>query len=297
MIIGIPEIIRFQGKVRAVVEISAAEAPVPRTLWFEVPEGRAGFLSRRADAAMLAMLVPAMKSGEDIRIEGAISARLLESANGECQRILRKVMPFLKQIKVEAASTMTSAEAPPHAHVTGYSGGGDTLCTLLCPRPPDTPAFTHVTHYNVGSHGRGKKGREAFGERVRRAATGAARFGLALIPADSNLDEFYDKKTDFIATHAIRNAAATLCLQNGIARYEYSSAYHRKRQGEKTEGDISRVEDALMPLFSTETLTLTDAADVHRLWQRHEPGGKDPLPRGTAHRLRTPRRLRGTQED
>lgn len=255
MIIYRPVLIRSPESIRYVVAVGGGIRPGDDSLWFDFPDEYKGFVTDCSDAALTALLIPAMRAGQDIRVEGAVSAQLLQSLNGEVQALLRQVMPFLKQIRIEAAEVKSREHGIPRACATGYSGGGDSLCTLLFPRPAGTPPFSHITHYNVGSHGKGANGRKAYLARLARAKSAADRLNIPLIGCDSNLDEFFDKKTDFISTHSVRNAAATLCLQGGLARYEYSGAYHRSRQGMRMAGDISRLEDMIVPLLSTETLS------------------------------------------
>jgi len=227
-----------------------------RELWFATTDEHAALLSTRSDAAMLALLVPCMQAGENLVVRGKVSPRLLESLNGPVQRMLREVMPTLRPIRIEAADACAAPAGPAAIRLTGFSGGGDSLYTLLHPRPGDDPAPTHLFNANVGGHGEGASADAIFRLRLARLREAARRLGRPLIPVDSNLRAFHDHETNFLATVIPRTVAAVLAIQTGAASFEFSNAYHRSRQGVEVRGDVSRIEDVLLPLLSTESLAM-----------------------------------------
>ena len=235
-------------------------------LWFSVPPDQAHRLSGRSDAAMLALLVPSMQVGEDLVVRGTVSPRLLASLNGPVQDLLLKVMPDLRRVRIEAEDTCAAPEQAGSDLLTGFSAGGDSLHTLLRPREPGEPRPTHLLNVNVGGHGEGAAADAIFRLRLARLGGAARELGLPLLALDSNLRRFHDRRTDFLATIIVRTAAAVLALQPGASGYEFSNAYHRNRQGVLLKGDISRIEDELLPLLSTESLAMrATGSDLTRI--------------------------------
>lgn len=253
--VSAPQLSHEGRHIRCTFKILNLDSSSGSLLWFEVPAEYENFLSQRSDAAMVAMIVPAMQADKDLFIEGIVSKKLLAEINtGKFQEILIRAMPKLKRITVRAESTRDQPEIKPQYKSMGFSAGGDSFATLLASSSLGIKEFTHLTHYDVGSHGRGKAGKKVFQTRVVRVQSAARKIGLPVIPVNSNLNDFYDKETDFISTSVVRNAAATLVIQRGMAEYVFSGAYHRRRQGILLKGDITRAEDEFTPLLSTESL-------------------------------------------
>ena len=112
---------------------------------------------------MVAMIVPAMQAGRDLFIEGIVSAKLLAEINThKFQEIIIRAIPSLKKIVVRAESSSNQPEVKALYKSMGFSGGGDSFATLLASSSRGIAEFTHLTHYNVGSHGRGKAGEKVF---------------------------------------------------------------------------------------------------------------------------------------
>lgn len=244
------------GWTRLTYGVSDGKRLAGRDLTFAVPDEHAGMLSLRSDAAMLGLLVPAMQAGEDITVLGEVSPRLLASLNGPVQEMLLRVMPGLRRIRIEARRASAAPAGPGERYLMGFSGGGDSLHNMLRPRPAGDPAPTHLVNANVGAHGEGTKADAIFRQRLARLGEAARRLGRPLIPVDSNLRQFHDSETHFLATAIPRTAAAMLAIQSGAVGFEFSNAYHRSRQGVEVEGDVSRLEDEMLPLLSTETLSM-----------------------------------------
>jgi hypothetical protein len=165
-------------------------------------------------------------------------------------------MPELTPIRILAEHTDAAPEQAGAGQLLGFSAGGDSLYTLLRPREPDDPRPSMLFNANVGGHGEGEAADAIFRMRLARLAGAARELGLPLVAVDSNLRRFHDRGTDFLATVILRTAAAVLAIQAGASGYEFSNAYHRNRQGVLVKGDISRVEDELLPLLSTESLAM-----------------------------------------
>ena len=252
MIISAPTITRGPDGVRYAVNVREAKGDVPKELWFEVPSEAAEFVSDKCDAAVLALLVPAMEAGEPLHAEGRVSRRLLTALNESYQQMLSPVMPHLTGIRVTAA-TVTDEPAEAREVATGYSGGVDSFTTLLRPRAEGEQPISLLIHNNVGGHGSGVRADSVFRERLQRARHAAGQLGLPLVSVDSNLDGFYGPGSGFMATHSLRNIAAVMVLQRKVGVYEYSSGHPRARQVVRRPGDIARIDEASLPLLATES--------------------------------------------
>lgn len=277
MIVSAPEITRTAGGLRYAVRVRKTRRNLPTTLWFEIPAEFEGHLCDKADAAMLGLLVPAMAAGEPLHLEGRVSGRLLGNLRDAYQGLLRKVLPVLQVIPITAEKATEEAYPEAREVITGYSGGLDCFATLLRPRTNAEPPISTLAHNNVGSHGGGARAREVFLDRLGRARTAAGRLGLPLIGIDSNLADFYDRKTDFVATTSARNAAAILTLQRRVATYEYSSTYHRTRQQFDDSRDLSRIDEMALPLIATESFAIKPSGSRYQRTEKLRMATEAPI--------------------
>ena len=99
------------------------------TLYFSVPHSRAGLLSDRADAALLGLLLPAMRTGKDLHVGGPVTDELLHNANGPVQAWVRSVLPMYRPVRVTSDSQEV-ADHRPAGVATGFSAGVDSFSAL-----------------------------------------------------------------------------------------------------------------------------------------------------------------------
>lgn len=224
-------------------------------LWYTVDEAYADFVSDSSDAALLALLIPAMERGEDIYIEGVLSEKLYHHANKSLQVLLCHVMPFLKRIKIYVATLYREVKANNRGVATGFSGGIDSFCTLkdyyYDADISEGFKITHLVFNNVGSHYLGEK---VFRERYERLVPIVEKIGLPFLMVNSNLDCFYSDRTNFILTHTLRNTSVSLLLQRGISTFLYSSAYNYLDVYVGPSDAVAYVDAITLPLMSTENL-------------------------------------------
>lgn len=292
MIISKPEITRTDDGMRYAVRIRESARKIPETLWFQTCDP-VSEISDKTDAALLAMLMPAMCAGEPIHLQGRVSRRLLAAINGAYQPLLLKVMPTLRTVAV-TADAVTDEACGGAGHVaTGYSGGVDTFTTLLRPRNQDERPISLLIHNNVGSHGGGERGRSVFRERLARDRQAGVRLSLPVIGIDSNLDDFYAPPLSFISSHTVRNAAAAMTLQGVLSTYEYSSGHTHAQQAKDLPGDIARIDEKALPLLSTECIRMKPSgADYDRV-RKLLLVTAAPVTRGLLDVCIQPRRARG----
>ncbi len=121
---------------------------LPPTLWYSFPEHYAKQIHSRSDAFAPTALLIAMYSGEDLRVQGAISPKLAYNLY-EYQEIFLAWYPNLFQrieIQYEQLELPPSFEST-NAGVTAFSGGVDSFYTLWANLPKNQPIpHAQVTH-------------------------------------------------------------------------------------------------------------------------------------------------------
>ncbi|WP_353827017.1 hypothetical protein [Agromyces sp. SYSU T0242] len=267
IVIGPPEVRSREG--RTIVSFRLSGLDGADRLRFSVPDSAAGFLEERADAAVLALLMPAMRLRRDLLVEGPVTDELLWSLRHDVPVILRGVRPELSTIDIEAADTVRAGPRG-DAVVTAYSAGVDSYATLarhhFADDVPDALRVTHLLYNDVGSHGRGDRGRELHGRRLARIRQGAATMGLPLIDVDSDLDDLHlAPGLGFQQTHTMRNAAIAHLLAGGVRLFLYASSVPYRDMAIAPVYDLSYADPMLLPALSTEALTLrSSGADLDR---------------------------------
>lgn len=238
---------------------------LPDSLWFKTSIQYRDLLSTRSDAAAVGLLIPAMLVGEDIHVEGALSARLHHSINGSLQHILKSVIPELSPVDV-SAEELDFSKFRADGVATGFSAGVDSFCVLydhyyLAKNSGVT--ITHLLYNNVGSN-RGTSEKE-FLERYQNMMCVSGRVGLPLVPIHSNLDDFYSwcSSIDFMRTHTVRNSAAALLLQRGIGRFVYAAAYHFEDVFIGCTKSMGYSDPILLPTLSTDGIDLMPSGNEY----------------------------------
>lgn len=239
-----------------VVSYRISSSAGSKTLWYAVGKKYGDFLSESCDAPLLALLIPAMQSGEDIQVAGALSERLWYNLAGPYQQVLRRIIPSLRPVKIHAEA-VTEQRSHAAGVATGFSGGVDSYCVLADHYYANKPVgyrLTHLLFNNVGSHGEG--GERLFRERFAAMQPVAERTGLPLISVNSNLADFYLKTFDFQQTHTPLNASVPLLLQGGMGCYLYASAYGFDEAYVGVADTMAHSDTIALPLMGTETLAM-----------------------------------------
>jgi hypothetical protein len=240
------------GNVRVVADIEDS-AP----LWFSVAAQDEELLAERSDHVAVALLLPAMRYGRDLRIGGAVTDSLLHRLNHDVQALVRVVHPNYRRIVVTADETVTAGAAPSGV-ATGFSGGVDSFATLTeyasATGVPSALRVTHLLNNNVGAHG--ENGGELWRRRFDALRPVAADLGLPFVRVDSNIDVHYPRM-GFMQTVTFRNAAAVHLIGGGIGRsYHASEGTFRNLRMPPPHGDIGLAGAMTFPLLSTSALTV-----------------------------------------
>jgi hypothetical protein len=250
----------------------------PRELWFALPAAHADKLSTQCcDGFVLALYPLAAQRGLALRVEGAMSKRLLDALNGQCGELLHTLLPQAHRIRV-SADEASSVDWGGRGVYAGFSGGIDSFCTLFSHTQQDTPRELRLTglfYNNVGSHGPGRIGNKLYALRQRRMCALAAQAGLPLINVSSNLDAMLGMS--FERTHTLRNVAVALLFQRACGTFLYSSLVHYRDVRTRDIPDISYADTILLPLLRTETLACHSAGSEHTRFEKTHIVGQHTL--------------------
>jgi len=230
------------------------------TLWFEVPRAHAGMVAASGDAALVALLAPAMARGGSLTIDGPLTDGLAWASRQTVQPILSRTIAGLSTISILARDRRHGAEGGGDAVLTGLSCGVDSLAVVaehLLDAAPDE-RITHFLFNDVGSHGAGDGIPGLAERRWQRMAEAAEALERPIIRVRSNLALFHrdTQPLHFQATHTLRNAAVALIFQAGARRFLYGSTYSWDDTWVRPTFDMAHAEPMLLPVLSTTRMEL-----------------------------------------
>jgi hypothetical protein len=247
--------------VRAACSVGGTD--LPDTLWFEVPERSRDALDvAEPNWAAVALLYPAMALGQGLVVDAPLSPRLLHGLGRDVQTLLASYDPGLRRIDIRAAEAGRRAGPAPEGVATGFSAGIDSFATLILETADDIPAACRLTDlavFNVGAFDNTTGTDRLFRLSAERCAAYAARRGFGTFFVNSNLDDFFaglGPGRPFQSNHTLRDVAAALLLQNAVGRYLYSSGVPYDEVTTRPSPAISHLDPILLPLLSTERLSL-----------------------------------------
>lgn len=265
MHIGIPQIASSGGEVTWSVAVTGL-SEAPDRLWFSVPERDAGMVTNLTDPAVIGLLVPAMHARAPITVGGPVTDELSHNIRHGYQQVLHKVIGGRIELSPVAVETPNAVRVGQAARgvATGFSAGVDSYSVIVdhyfSSIVPPHLRLTHLTYFNVGSHGpffnaapseRSRLGRHIFRTRFNRLEPIAATMGLPIVPVDSNLDDFYPF-TGYQQTMGPRIFAAASLLQEEIGRYYLASSYPYDKIGVTPSPSTEYSDPVSLPLLSTE---------------------------------------------
>ena len=211
-----------------------------------------------ADAFVIAMLLPALVSGQNIKVDAPISEMLSYQLNNSLIFTFCKVFNK-KPITIFPASTL-SIDFNPEAVATGISGGVDTFTTIITHTSVNCPEglrLTHLTLFNVGAYGNDETGsQKAFEADAVRAAQYAEYLGLPLVLLNSNISKICVHKDifHFVTRSIISIIAGIYSLQKLFKLYLISSGHTIDKttlnRGFKRNLDQGRYDVLIASLFS-----------------------------------------------
>lgn len=245
---------RLESGVRLVCHIVNEVNPLEEDLWFEVEKEYAKyFCDNTCDAFVVAMLIPAAQTQQDIECD-CISEKLLYNLNHVVTFLLQTAYKG-KRISISAKKVVDNNHKGEGVG-TGCSLGIDSFAAVFAHSEvycTHSFCITHLTNFNVGAFGSKdpKLARDSWNKDLMKVKMFADEYGLPLLTVDSNLGSTYND-LGFDAVFLYRNAAAVLSLQKLFGRYFIASGRTVKTT-RIDKDDISYYESILVPLFSTES--------------------------------------------
>lgn len=191
-------------------------------LWFGVDEGQADYLcSQRSDAFVMALLPAAMRGGHNISCQTPMSERLHYQLENYLIPSLCAAGDLYHPVSIQAPLTSEPVRNK-QAVGTGFSGGVDSLYSIMTHGKDSTYPLTHLALFNVGVF-EGPGFRESFRKSCRNAQEFADEMGLELVCLDSNISQVLPER--FLDVYSFRNLAGAMVLQGLFSRYLLSSGH------------------------------------------------------------------------
>lgn len=192
------------------------------TLWFGVEEAQADCLCReRSDAFVMALLPTAMRGGYDMECATAMSERLHYQLENFLIPTLSVGGELYHPMKIHAPLT-AEIVANQGAVATAFSGGVDSLYTIMTHGADSPYPITHLTNFNLGVF-EGADYRKGFQKACANARDFALELGLSFVGLDSNISEVLPER--YLDVHSFRLLAGALALQSLLSVYLLSSTF------------------------------------------------------------------------
>lgn len=265
--VGKPYIEKRDGAIVLQAFVKDDVQGIQENLWFSTTEEYGQyFCDEVADAFVLAMILPALRTGQDIQVDAPVSERLWYNIQHSLLYVFNLSYGDRK-IKVHADKTIIP-DYHPHAVGCGCSLGVDSFATMLTHTSDECPAsyrITHLTYFNVGAHGYKdlQKTELSYRKDLIMVQEFAQKINLPVVCIDSNLHIFYSG-FDFDQSGDTRNMVAVLTMQKLFRRYLYASSYPIK-DFKFTPVQTGYYETLLLPLMSTDCTDLVVAnSDMSR---------------------------------
>lgn len=213
-----------QSKVR--INFRFELGTIEKTLYYEVDEKYKKYLSYdRADAALIAVLLYALRFGYDIMINAAISETLYYHLVTQVVPQLCAADKKLNHINIKCNELIKGYEDCENAVGTGISLGVDSMATLQEYEREDMPVsyrITHLTYHEVGAHhgmDAGKSGpfnsNQLFQGQLEKARKFCNEYNYELVVINSNIQPFLRSMFPRLSFHTnctYRNVSAILIL-------------------------------------------------------------------------------------
>lgn len=235
-----------------------------KNVWIKVDRTYSEFVSDLADAALLAMLLPAMQDNTNIVVEGRISKSLYNNLD-QIQDLLCKVIPWLNKINVTAKNLIENVIPRKSATLTGFSAGMDAFTTLedYFLKPKSSIKITHLLFNNLIYNSK------VANDKFNHIKELTDKVNLPLIYTKTNLHDFYaKKKIGFEQTHPIRNAVIGHVLSKNGINFLYSSSFPKNDMEIKPWSDLAIVNPILLPLISTPNVEVIDVGSEYTRVQK-----------------------------
>ena len=236
---------------------------IDEDIWYSTPEEYGQyFCDEIADAFVISVLLQAIRYGEDIVVDAAISEKLYFNLQFSLiHTISISWGDISNKIKVTPKEVMK-----PNFHSfavgCGCSLGVDSLSAIFrytSKECPESYRITHLTYFNVGAMGYKdlEKAQSSFKKDLSMVRDFADAYKLPLVCIESNISILY-RDFDFDQSGIIRNMSAVLSMQK-LFRVYYFASGQPNQNFEFTTTVMSHYGSLLLPLMSTESTELVVA--------------------------------------
>lgn len=252
--IGIPRIVAGESTSRLCCDVTIANERI--SLWYEVDNRFAPFLCiERVDAFLLPLLPMAFATGQDIHCDGEISARLYYQLT---QYYIPAVCRNCEKKKAFTIHGVANGNPLPNAGavISGFSGGVDSMYTVMSHTNDHIPSsyrLTHVGVFNSGAYAQQAETPRHFSRARKKAALFAAETGLEALWVNSNIERIL--RESYLNNFVYRNVGCALALQKLFSTYLHASSVDFASfsfAGDK----LTRYEFLAVHCFSTENMAV-----------------------------------------
>ena len=274
--IGQPCIKESGDRVCLVSHVSNEAEGVELDVFYSVePQYREYLCDETADAFVLPLLLRAVVSNQDIRVDAPMSEKLYHNlrygvlhalyyARKTTQKVygLKSPTSDIKKVDISCFKLVGNNY---HAEGvgTGCSLGVDSFSVikkyLLDKDCLPSYKITHFACFNVGAFGsfNTEETRKSFYKEVERLKKFSAKLGVPVVAVDTNLHDLF-KEQNFNWCHTFLNMGCVIALQKLWSKYLYASGYSLNH----FKFDLAycaKQEPFLLPNLSTESVELISA--------------------------------------
>lgn len=223
------------------------------TLWFGLEPDQAHYLcAERSDAFVMALLPMAMRRGSDIHFQTPMSRRLRYQLENYLVPTLAGAGDLYHPIRLHGPVTDEPVKNE-GAVGTGFTGGVDSLYTIMTHGADSDYPVTHLAVFNAAFFGETKR-LETFRRVCRETRKFAEEMQLNTVFLDNNLADALPER--MLDVYSFRNIACAMALQGLFSQYLLSSG-----------GDVSRFQLDLRESSRYDMLTIscaqTDSLAIH----------------------------------
>ena len=257
MFVGAPYKSTVSGRTFLMAKVKDEMKVSPAELWYSVPDPFGDFLCEESsDAFAVALLLLAMRSGQDIQFEAPLSEKLFYNLNNTVQPIFRKTIGCKRLVRI-VAPTRSDFKFSAKGVGCSCSMGVDSLSAFYSQQDESVPNSYHVTHLALFNCGQlGDYDAVGVAKNFENSIKGSLEFARAVdlpfVSVDSNINSFYENSgVTFHQSYIVRTCSCAMALQKGFRRYVYASSYSVGEVCFSTY-DASHQEATFVPLLATE---------------------------------------------
>ena len=256
--IGKSYLVHKEGKTRLCADIVIDDRLA--VLWFAVDSAEESWLAiGRSDPFVMALLPGAMRQGHDICCKDPMSRRLCFQLNEYLIPALAGAGELYHNIHI-TAPLISEVQSCQCAVGTGFSGGVDSLYTVMQHGKGSEYPLTHIAVFNNGVYDE-TGAEEEFRAGCMRAAQFAKEQELGTVFLDTNFGQVLPER--FLDVYSFRNLACAMALGRLFSVYLCSSgsdaAHFKFNMRNSSNYDLLTVRCA-----STETLTFYHSGEEAR---------------------------------